>query len=534
MVCIMNVKNNMKGHGRTDFTCLPLQANKPPSHIQKRSILAITAWTTIFLVTNLVTSVWKIFNERHTNLELEKKEAEREILARKLQTQFNLTFEAEKQTIASIDVLKNIVRKEHQRISRTVYSLPHFTWIAAFMQSRITTKALDLEKIMETYIKHKIATTEMAEAFNLTFLKEVDPEDTFFESTQIGTRPGHIKMNFVVRNLSSDTSVYKVYGFKHWDNLDEIPTYKEYAGHRYLIYNKTSDCAKAIDEPSQRLVFERCTKQGGRDSRLMKWRTIVQTNDVVSQNFSTSVSKTGIHNYVQCYPKNITVQGIQRRCPPYVFKLFINQTFSTDDYEYTAEDIKISVDDPGFNFLDTFVHRYHADDVTFDDEIILLDKLKAAKEKLKEAEILQDSSYVIDKTTVNYSTPAVLILVVVVVAAQCILILHFKLQKDNDSLHSRTARAFLETIAPERAPAEEQVYLNYYPTVPPPSEDESEAPQYDMPQHTDIPRPFGHETLLLRKYIQYHRESKRKGGKKSKTRPKALALTRGTVPPSGN
>ena len=182
--------------------------------------------------------------------------------------EFNLTREV---TQGMMETLSNINERqydqEHQ-IQQLIGLLPRVSWSSSYLQSRITAASADLQLIIDRYTHGgHVASRQLANMFNIESLRNVDESDTRFVQLE-RLRENVIRMQFIVRQRSKDTAVYKVGAFKFWDNLTETPALKEYRGHRFLIYNRTSNCLKAIDEPSQLAVIEECDQANFTDSRL--------------------------------------------------------------------------------------------------------------------------------------------------------------------------------------------------------------------------------------------------------------------------
>ena len=135
-------------------------------------------------------------------------------------------------------------------------------------------------------------------------------------------RENVIRMQFIVRQRSKDTAVYKVGAFKFWDNLTEIPALKEYRGHRFLIYNRKSNYLKAIDEPSQLAVIEECDQANFTDSRLQIWETLVVTRVIAKYQNICQIKRFLLYNYVYCFPFSITLPIGTVRAPPYTCLLY--------------------------------------------------------------------------------------------------------------------------------------------------------------------------------------------------------------------
>ena len=159
-----------------------------------------------------------------------------------------------------------------------------------------------------------------------------------------------VNFRIAVRNKSKDTYVYQLYAFNYWDNLTMTPHQMKFDGWKYLIYNSTSNCVKAIEEPRDRGVQEDCATRDWKDPRLSHWS---KQEEAKFDEKRPVVKRAFLHNYIYCYSHNITIDGKQYQCPTYPFKLPVTTPFTTFGHSHSPITIKLSGKGPKFRMIDT-------------------------------------------------------------------------------------------------------------------------------------------------------------------------------------
>lgn len=302
-------------------------------HIKTRSLGDIVETTAEVIcagcVSNIISTVLsRIYpgsdHNRINRLEDHTKEFEHKV------DEFNQSFNITHEIIAGMmDMMQEFRLHEHEtrhQIAHLAYLLPKISWTSAYMQSRITSSAADLKTVIDEYSFGRVACKEMAVFLGLKELEEVDNLDTQFGIIR-KSGPRSVILEFAIRNRAKYTQVYKVSSFRFWDNLTNIPTLMEYRGYNHLIYNETSNCLKAIEEPETRAVLEECTEYNYTDPRLNIWEKLVETRDVQRFNHTCQVKRTMEYHYIYCFPFNITTKMGTFRNPPHVFRLPISEPF---------------------------------------------------------------------------------------------------------------------------------------------------------------------------------------------------------------
>ena len=128
----------------------------------------------------------------------------------------------------------------------------------------------DLKDIINDYRERRVNGRALANLLNMTELATVDKHDTRMDQISLIT-PNIIRFNFSMNVNSHDTFVYRVHTVRVWENLTHTPTPMEYQGPAFVIYNQTGNCTKGIEEPTSRVVNQRCNKQNYTDSKINNW-----------------------------------------------------------------------------------------------------------------------------------------------------------------------------------------------------------------------------------------------------------------------
>lgn len=355
----------------------------------KRGILSDALETTAevacgICVSNLISSVFNRFyphSDHNRIIAVEEVIKDHKEKVQTFEKNFNITYEINKGILHSMQEFSRSQREANRQIHHLAELMPRVSWVSSYIQSRVTAASSDLRTIIDEYSHGRVACKEISDMLNIPALQGIDNADTRFESAEL-VNPQLIKMKFAVREKSPNTFVYKVNPFMYWENLTGMPNLMEYRGDKFLIFNESSNCLKAIDEPSQRAVLEDCTARNYTDPRLQYWQTLISTTDIYAYNHTCQVKRTLEYNYIYCFPWNITTKTGIQRAPPYVFRLPINQGFEVPTMKYTPLVRKLNITSPfEFPAVDS-VHLGHfpmgseaTDELKWYDEIQRLRKL---------------------------------------------------------------------------------------------------------------------------------------------------------------
>lgn len=89
------------------------------------------------------------------------------------------------------------------------------------------------------------------------------------------------------------------------------------------------------------MISERCVKDDYMDPSLNQWQSLP-----MSYNMSESepqVKVTRFYNHIYCYLLNVTLNGHSQYCPPSVFKLHVDVSFSTGNLDIEAITLELNI-----------------------------------------------------------------------------------------------------------------------------------------------------------------------------------------------
>lgn len=319
--------------------------------------------------------------------------------------EFNLTRVVHQGMIETMTAFGRVQYEQHHRIEQLIDVLPRTSWTSSYIQSKITTAAADLQVIIDKYsLSGQVATRELARMFGIDSLKVVPDSDTeFTEAKQLSDDTIHLR--FLVRQRAEDTAVYRVGAFKYWENLTETPTLKEYRGHNYLVYNKTSNCLKAIDEPLQPAVLEECSTMNFTDSRLQIWETLVETRDISKYPHTCQSMRTLAYNYIYCFPFDIVTQFGKLRNPPYPHRISTSQPYQLPiiKHEYKPIIRKLNLTGPNeLPAIDSIHVGHFSSDSNAVDQAAWFDKIQGLQKQIEGYKVYQENIIAVTKHSSAY------------------------------------------------------------------------------------------------------------------------------------
>ena len=423
---------------------------KPGHRVHSRSIIDALETTAEMVcagcITNLISTVISRFNPHsdHNRIaSIEDRQIDMESKINEFQENFNITHEIQKGVLQTLMGLNAHQRQLENQMNHLAYLMPRISWISAYIQQRITTAAADLRTVVDEYSHSRVACKEMAIFLGLTELREVENADTKFESIQ-RLNKNQLRLKFILRKRSMDTFVYKVSAFRYWDNLTETPSLMEYRGYNYLIHNETSNCLKAIEEPSQAAILEECTEHNYTDPRLTMWEKLIETRDIYHFNHTCQVKRTLEYNYIYCFPFNITTKMGVFRNPPHVFRLPLREAFELPVMKYTPVIRKLNISGPfEFPAIDsTHISQFPMGSEAVD-ESKWFDKMQALMVKNEQLIASKEKSISIEKQGATFWFLIVLIIILVSSTAGLTLY-NLKISEKSTQRHAKIACDIME------------------------------------------------------------------------------------------
>lgn len=127
---------------------------------------------------------------------------------------------------------------------------------------------------------------------------------------------------------SSDTQVYQIVPLAHYVNVTESPTLVRYGGPEWMIYNSTSNCIRAIDDPARSPVFLHCSEPDRTESKLNTWLPVVEGTEEHEKFAAPQRAQSTTESIVSCLFNKIEINGTTYDCPHYPFSLPTSTPFT--------------------------------------------------------------------------------------------------------------------------------------------------------------------------------------------------------------
>lgn len=392
----------------------------PPKPISKRSILnslttfatGITGAVLGVVISNLLTSAFEIINPNSDHNKLITTQdvvMQHTEMFNRFEKQMNATYETQRGLLDAMKLINKSIRDQDRKLRHLEETLPHFTWIAAYIQSKIISGSIDLRNVLDEYRQGRVATDALADLLNITQLRGIPSIDTRFESINVVSNTAW-ELKFIVKERDKNTHIYKVDAFRVWGNLTETPKLMSYNGAGFVLYNASNNCVKGIDEPYMRGIIEDCMIENYEDKQLTSWHSIVAEDGIMDTH--TTVKRTLQFSYVYCYPKNITIDSIKYRCPPNVFRLPLEVGFETEDHRvYKPIKVYHNYTDLDAMAIDSINLNHYDNYQDTEDELALINKIRDLDSRLQSMTEQQKEAIVVVKYSTTWWVSSVLMVI---------------------------------------------------------------------------------------------------------------------------
>lgn len=368
---------------------LRVAASRKTGGIFKRHSIIETVESVVcgVCISNLISSIFERINPysdhnkiNHVDNRVKKLEED----GKEFRANFNLTHELQNGILQVMQSFARNQRDQNRQLLHFAALMPRVSWISSFLQTRITTTAVDLRSIIDEMTYGRVAVKELGDMLNIDKLQHVKNGDTQWISvTRLAS--DIIRFKFAVRERSREAKIYKVSSFRYWDNLTETPSLMSYEGPEYVMYNETNNCLKAVEDQPNGAILDECLLGNFTDSRVQNWKVLVRTPDIRSYNHTCQVKRTLVAHYIYCFPWQIKLKSGKHRAPPYVFRLPISEPFETPVTNYTPKFFKINITNRNEMPAVDSVHMSHfpmgsdaADQISWFERIQQLRKLNEA------------------------------------------------------------------------------------------------------------------------------------------------------------
>lgn len=382
----------------------------------KRMIVGITTLIGT-VVTNLAITGISHFWTGATSNRIDRAEQQQELDRTRIEgfeQVFNTTKRITDGILETIEKLANKTIKNSEDIEQLQDLLPTVAWQSADLHSKIISSSDILQEVIDKLMEGEVAIRELGQLWNTTKFNRVQSRDTILDDIRVVSE-STLNFRFMIRQRSLDTRVYRIHAFKHWTNLTGTPAIKTYTGPTFLIYNRTSDCAKGIDEPYDLGVQEECKEEKSTDKRFDLWAVETISDDRTIADYDLDqTKKTPAFNYIYCYGKIIEIESLTITCPPFVFKLPFNKTYTLGMEHYEPSELKLSYKPEGQKAIDPIPSQYiHSSDTDEASMLMLIRRMRAENHEMKH---IVENSIVIHQYSFSYWLTMVVIIVCTVVA----------------------------------------------------------------------------------------------------------------------
>ena len=283
----------------------------------------------------------------------------------------------------AIKSMATVVNHTQYKLSSFLNVYPHLAFSANYMAMKMIKLSQNLNRVAYAARRRKMDLFALSILLNSTDFDEIDESSTILRKVKVPTS-NRIQIEFIGHTVDPSTHVYRVDPFRFWANLTETPVLMEYTGEKFLIFNQTNNCVKAIDEPTHSYVSDKCEIVDGVDYRLSNWQQVMSTDDPYSQPAFTSVKNSWPYTYIYCYRLNVTIRGETARCPPYVFR--VNATLGWNSTDYKKPPVEQAEIEKALD-LTPMTHEIHSvhfvDDKHMIDENMAIDKVKQLTKQLE-------------------------------------------------------------------------------------------------------------------------------------------------------
>ena len=346
-------------------------------------------------------------------------------------------------------------------------------WTGNFVYRRMEESKEALMTLTEACEKEQIDTKSLAYLLEMQSLRKLTSELTKLDVIR---RIDHNTVNIRFTHPYTDkhTRVFKVLSFKYWVNLTSHPMMLDYDGPEYLIHNYTSNCTKGIDQPETDAIYESCMTKDYGDPRLQLWKSSEPKDEIPPP----EIKKTRSHTFVYCMFNNITIENETVRCPPFVIKFPILQSFETHGIVHNATFTRVNATNTiqpiPVKHFNSSLHDH--DD--FDNQMALISSIRKLNRALGEA-VDEKNSH-----TFPWGSPSVLavnafsIVSVAITIACCV----YKMCKGKSVGHSEYV-----TVVNNPAPLPPPVPVPMIPEIEPQREYHRMMTRKDYTFHYDYP-----------------------------------------------
>lgn len=346
---------------------------------QQRGIIEFVA---AMFLTNVVDTVRQKIWPKATDSEISVQEEVVKKEINKLNDEVNITAKILTATNEGLRTITEMLKQTNERISITAHQNQELAVLSSYIIARIVIYGSHLRRMRYNFKHRRVEFELLAQMIDGDLLDELEESSAVLRRAY-SPGAGVFRIEFSARRRAPNVSVYRVDAFRYWSNLTHTPSLMEYSGERYLIYNQTNHCAKAISEPTQDFVTALCVEEGYGDPRLALWSKVYSSDDPGAQIANTSYKEAWPYVYVYCYRLSITLASETARCPTYVFSINASLRWNTTDVQYIPNERAIELSE-NFYKVEPNVHSVHFRHNLADlEDVAAIDRIHALNEELK-------------------------------------------------------------------------------------------------------------------------------------------------------
>lgn len=134
-------------------------------------------------------------------------------------------------------------------------------WTTAELVKDIRARGEALHEIANTcHFHQQLDVRSMKQIRQLQKLNGIQSELTVIHSA-FSVNEENVKLDVIIFEESSDTKVLRIAPIRHHTNLTAKPKLMEYKGPGFVLYNRTSNCARGFEVGADLTVCETCHEQ---------------------------------------------------------------------------------------------------------------------------------------------------------------------------------------------------------------------------------------------------------------------------------
>lgn len=326
---------------------------------RKRQVTALVTYMGLSVVTNLVSKIYHYFDPNSDENRIGRLES----LTRQMVHHESLRTQVIKNLIASAKTQEEYNEYKRRELALEVNNRFVLSDIKTIVNERMAQAKAAVQDLHKARLEGHLDPVALERLTLISDFENYTTNSIELRRLNIGIlnekKTVRLNLHFELHKPDTQTKVYKLVTFNHW-NLTSQPFQKlKYDGPQFVLFNKTSHCAKGMSEPATKYIINQCKTPGFIDKSLTRWKPFLKLKDPRNDTSDPFVVTTSTYSLIYCYPKKITIEQFHETCPNSMFKLPIRQSYTIDDWPpWTPDDVKIDKEVNNMKFVEE-VHNYH-------------------------------------------------------------------------------------------------------------------------------------------------------------------------------